>query len=1378
MAETKRKLGPWTWVAIGMAATLTLLVLLGVGLRYWITSDGGRSFLVSQIDGRKLGPLGVIRVSGLKGDPLEAASVADIAFVDDDGVWMRARGAEVKWTPFRLLRGDLEIQSAHVRQIEVLRRPRATYESSGRPGPNIGLNLEEVVIDELKIAGGVFGTAATYRVDGSVARGRDGAGAFRLGVGPLSGPGDRIDANAQWSVDGDVNGEANALGPANGVLAGLLQAPADTPVSLIGSIGGRIESFDAALGVRIGEIDRVRLNAKRRDNDAEADLRISGADWPLLAEIVERTGPEITLTSAADLSAMNAAPVQLTLVADIGRLEAAGVANLDEMRLPETIDLKVAGLDLARLADDLAGKLDAGGQARFASLLDWSWQGDVTASDFAVPGVAARQIAGPISAGGRGAAISWRADALNAQGARIDALETLAPADYTIGVRGSLNFATSTVEITQSQIRGGPGEATARGQYQIATGAFDFAGAASIASLQSFSPVSGAARGQWRVRRTGPTAPLRISADVAGRNASSANEALAALLGAAPRVRVEAVVQDGRVLVESGDVETAALNANVSGRIEENGAVNVRAQGRLIRPLAISGVTLRSLSANAQITGQTTAPRVSLTIADGAATLPGMPLDDLSGSAVLMLGDTPSGQFALSGKTEGQPVRLAGRLADVRGDLALADLNLTLGGLVAKAPQLVFAGGGARSSFTIAGDLAGLAGVERGAVDARGAFAVGDATTFDLNGRITGLRRGGLAVDLLAFEGEGNSDSAKVSGRIDGDFGARTTLAYALTAAAADAGGWGGGLTLAGEFDNSPVATTQPVAWTWNEGEWSVAGGLSALGGELVVDAAQTSEAARSTLTVQRVDVRALTRFARINPMEGRISGRSEFVNPVDGPAVADFSVAIADANPVGVTADPVSFDLQSRLRDGRLVLEAKGQGQGFSLSAEGAAAVREGEGFNVMLDTAAPVSARMRAQGRADQLWTIFGPEGQTLRGQIDADVQVSGLIGEPDLSGRMTLADGVFEHADTGLRLTRMIAEAELQQNTLRLTRFTAADANGGSLTADGSINWGSEIDGGIRFTASNLRALGRDDRFAVLSGSGSVDLDADAVRVEGAFEVQQARFSIEQPAAASIPVLPGLRRVNFVSAQAEEQAAAPERFRPVRLDLSIAADRRIFVTGRGVDSEWSADIRVRGTANAPLIEGSADLVRGGLDLASRRFELDSGSIRLSGPINTARVDISATRDAADIDATVRVTGTPDDLKFELTSTPALPQDEVLSRVLFGRSASQLSALEAAQLAAGLTQLAGGQAAFDPAGLIRDATGLDRVTFGANESGATVAAGKYLAEDVYVQVGTGGQGGVGAEVEWQPLDNVSIISSAQGNGDTRIAVRWKRDY
>jgi translocation and assembly module TamB len=416
---------------------------------------------------------------------------------------------------------------------------------------------------------------------------------------------------------------------------------------------------------------------------------------------------------------------------------------------------------------------------------------------------------------------------------------------------------------------------------------------------------------------------------------------------------------------------------------------------------------------------------------------------------------------------------------------------------------------------------------------------------------------------------------------------------------------------------------------------------------------------------------------------------------------------------------------------------------------------------------------------GRAEQLWAVFGPEDQVLRGALDADIRAGGTLNRPTLVGGFSMADGVYEHGETGLRLTNIAARGEMDQRSARITEFSASDGRSGQLSGGGMIDWEEGFDGRVEFAATNLRALGRDDRNAIVSGEGAVTLDDDAIRVTGDLAVSQARISIEQPASAAIPTLPVVRRINFPNQEDEVRTVAkPPWQRPVQLDLKVKAGRRVVVVGRGLDTEWSTELHVQGLIANPEINGTATLIRGDLDLAGRRFQFDTGSINLNGPIRNARIDISAQRNAQDIVARVRVTGSPAEPKFELESTPSLPQDEILARVLFGRSASELSAFETAQLAAGLAQLAGGQAGFDPAGLIRQATGLDRVAIGASGNAATVSAGKYVAENVYVQVGAGSEGGIAAEVEWEPRENLQIISAAQDTGDTKISVRWKRDY
>src|SRR3546814_15226932 len=114
--------------------------------------------------------------------------------------------------------------------------------------------------------------------------------------------------------------------------------------------------------------------------------------------------------------------------------------------------------------------------------------------------------------------------------------------------------------------------------------------------------------------------------------------------------------------------------------------------------------------------------------------------------------------------------------------------------------------------------------------------------------------------------------------------------------------------------------------------------------------------------------------------------------------------------------------------------------------------------------------------------------------------------------------------------------------------------------------------------------------------------------------------------------------------------------------------------------MNSEWSADLALGGTITQPRITGRADLLRGGYDFAGRRFDLERGTIRFQGetPINPL-LDIVAEGGVQGLNATIRVTGRGQKPEIAFTSTPALPQDELLSRLLFGTSTTNLSPPEA---------------------------------------------------------------------------------------------------
>jgi translocation and assembly module TamB len=142
------------------------------------------------------------------------------------------------------------------------------------------------------------------------------------------------------------------------------------------------------------------------------------------------------------------------------------------------------------------------------------------------------------------------------------------------------------------------------------------------------------------------------------------------------------------------------------------------------------------------------------------------------------------------------------------------------------------------------------------------------------------------------------------------------------------------------------------------------------------------------------------------------------------------------------------------------------------------------------------------------------------------------------------------------------------------------------------------------------------------------------------------------------------------------------------------------------------------------------------------------------------------------------VRIRGTADRPQITLSSTPSLPQYEVLSQVLFGQTASQLSPLEAAQLASAVASMARG-GGLDVIGNLRTFAHLDRLALaGGGSTGTTVSGGKYLTNNVYLELTGGGKQGPTAQVEWRWKRNLSIISRIGGIDAESLAVRWRRDY
>ncbi len=177
---------------------------------------------------------------------------------------------------------------------------------------------------------------------------------------------------------------------------------------------------------------------------------------------------------------------------------------------------------------------------------------------------------------------------------------------------------------------------------------------------------------------------------------------------------------------------------------------------------------------------------------------------------------------------------------------------------------------------------------------------------------------------------------------------------------------------------------------------------------------------------------------------------------------------------------------------------------------------------------------------------------------------------------------------------------------------------------------------------------------------------------------------------------------------------------------------------VTGLGIDSRWTTNLQIGGFADAPRFTGRADLVRGNYDFAGRIFRLDRGIIRFRGesPPNPL-LDIHAEAQVQGLNASVHRAAAPaSSRRSPSPARPPLPQDELLSRILFGTSITNLSAPEALQLASAVAALQSGSGSLDPINALRRAVGLDRLRIVpadvATGQKTAIAAGKYITPQI----------------------------------------------
>ncbi|MEA3273880.1 MAG: translocation/assembly module TamB domain-containing protein [Pseudomonadota bacterium] len=321
--------------------------------------------------------------------------------------------------------------------------------------------------------------------------------------------------------------------------------------------------------------------------------------------------------------------------------------------------------------------------------------------------------------------------------------------------------------------------------------------------------------------------------------------------------------------------------------------------------------------------------------------------------------------------------------------------------------------------------------------------------------------------------------------------------------------------------------------------------------------------------------------------------------------------------------------------------------------------------------------SLRGRVRARVDDLSIVsrFVPDLTDVKGNIDADLGLSGTVGKPGVSGYARLANGGLKVPFIGLEIADLGFNAQAK-GLERIDYEGGFRAGKGRLEIDGNSSLGKAgLVTRVKAAGESLKLADSKEYFALVSPNVELEIDPDGTSVTGEVKVPEARIRPRTIPAGTVSPSPDV----VLDSQAREQTRYS-----TNIDVRLVLGKSVEIDAFGLRGMLAGDLRVLqevgkellGDGQVKIVDGSYRIARpGGMTALTaaigKPLTISQGFLNWAkSPLANPFMVLTAQREGGDITAGLRVFGTIRNPKmtFFSASDPGMTQAEVSNYLITG--------------------------------------------------------------------------------------------------------------